>query len=71
VKEEEETGGDSMTDMEVKVLSVMKDAARPMKAAEIAEEMGVEKKDVDKAMKSLKKTGAIMSPRNCYWAPSE
>ena len=60
-----------MTEMEGKVLTVMKEAGRPMKAAEIAEAMGVDKKDVDKAMKPLKQTGAITSPKNCYWAPSE
>jgi predicted transcriptional regulator len=60
-----------MTDMESKVLKVMKDAGRPMKATEIAEAMGVDKKEVDKAMKPLKQTGAITSPKNCYWAPSK
>jgi len=60
-----------MTDMQDKVLTVMKDQGKPMKAAEIATLMGVEKKEVDKAMKGLKSTGAISSPKNCYWEPSE
>jgi Mn-dependent DtxR family transcriptional regulator len=60
-----------MVDMEDKVISVMKDQGKPLKAVEIADLMGVEKKEVDKAMKGLKKTGAISSPKNCYWEPSE
>jgi len=60
-----------MPEMESKVLSVMRKEGRPLKAAEIAELMKAEKKDVDKAMKGLKKTGAISSPKNCYWEPSK
>ncbi len=60
-----------MSDMEQQVIDVMKDQGKPLKAAEIADIMGVEKKDVDKAMKGLKKTGAISSPKNCYWEPSD
>ena len=60
-----------MADMEQRVLSVMRTEGRPLKAAEIADRMGVEKKNVDKAMKGLKKTGAITSPKNCFWEPSD
>ena len=60
-----------MTGMEDRVLSAMKDEGRPMKASEIADKLGVDKKEVDKAMKPLKKTGAISSPKNCYWEPSD
>ena len=60
-----------MADMEQRVLSTMRDQGKPLKAAEIADLMGVEKKEVDKAMKGLKGTGAISSPKNCYWEPSE
>jgi predicted Zn-ribbon and HTH transcriptional regulator len=60
-----------MTDMEERVITVMKEQGKPLKAAEIATLMDVEKKQVDKAMKGLKTTGAISSPKNCYWEPSE
>lgn len=60
-----------MTDMQDKVLSVMREQGKPMKAAEIAGLIGVDKKEVDKAMKGLKTTGAISSPKNCYWEPSK
>ncbi len=60
-----------MTDMQEQVISTMKDQGKPLKAKEIADLMGVEKKEVDKAMKGLKTTGAIASPKNCYWEPSD
>ena len=52
-----------------KVLETMKAAGKPMKAGEIAEASGLDKKEVDKAMKVLKKEGAIESPKVCYWQP--
>jgi biotin operon repressor len=60
-----------MTEMEDRVLSAMKDEGRPMKGGEIADALGVDRKDVDKAMNSLKKTGAITSPKRCFWEPSD
>lgn len=59
-----------MTDMEDRVLSTMKAEGKPMKAGEIAERIGVDKKEVDKAMNGLKKSGAITSPVRCFWEAS-
>ena len=53
-----------------KVFDTMKAAGKPMKAAEIAAASGLEKKEVDRAMKQLKTEGRIKSPRMCYWEPS-
>jgi len=50
-----------------KVLEAMKKAGKPLKAGEIAEAAGLDKKEVDKAMKILKEEGAIVSPKVCYW----
>lgn len=52
-----------------KVLAVMKSAGKPLKAGEIAELAGLDKKDVDKAMKQLKDAGEIVSPKVCFWQP--
>ena len=52
-----------------KVLQTMKDASKAMKAGEIAKSSGLDKKEVDKAMKQLKADGAIVSPKVCYWEP--
>jgi transcription initiation factor TFIIIB Brf1 subunit/transcription initiation factor TFIIB len=52
-----------------KVLETMKTAGKPLKAGEIAQASGLDKKEVDKAMKVLKKEGKIESPKVCYWQP--
>ena len=59
--------------MEVKdkVLATMKEAGTPLNAGKIAELSGIDRKEVDKAMKQLKEEGAIISPVRCKWAPAE
>lgn len=52
-----------------KVLDAMKKAGKALKAGEIAEIIGIDKKEVDKAMNALKKDGKIVSPKVCYWQP--
>lgn len=54
-----------------KVLEAMKKAGKALKAGEIAEAAGLDKKEVDKAMKILKDEGTIESPKRCYWQPSK
>ena len=49
------------------VLDAMKSAGKPLKGGEIIELCGLDKKDVDKAMKELKKDELIVSPKRCYW----
>ena len=51
-----------------KVLTLLKEKAEPMKAGEIVEALGIEKKDVDKAIKELKAEEAICSPKRCFYA---
>ena len=59
--------------MEVKdkVMATMKEAGQPLNAGKIAELSGLDRKEVDKAMKQLKAEGAIVSPARCKWAPAE
>jgi len=52
-----------------KVMATLKAAGKPLKAAEIAEASGLDKKEVDKAMKVLKTEGKIESPKVCFWQP--
>lgn len=58
--------------MEVKekVLETMKQAGTPLNAGKIAELSGLDRKEVDKAMKQLKEEGAIVSPKRCQWQPA-
>jgi len=47
---------------------MLKAAVQPMKVAEIAEKLGVERPEVDKAIKQLKKEEKIFSPKNCFYS---
>lgn len=58
-------------DMKNKVLAVMKEAGEPLNAGKIAELSGLDRKEVDKAMKQLKDEGAIVSPVRCKWEPAK
>jgi biotin operon repressor len=52
------------------VLDAMKKAGTPLNAGKIVELTGLERKEVDKAMKQLKADGSIISPKMCYWQPA-
>ena len=52
-----------------KVLEATKIAGVPLNAGKIVELTGLERKEVDKAMKVLKANDAIVSPKVCYWQP--
>lgn len=50
-----------------KVLATMRESGEPLNAGKIAELSGIDRKEVDKAMKQLKEEGAIVSPVRCKW----
>lgn len=56
--------------IEQQVLEAMQKAGKPLRSGEIAEITGLDKKEVEKAIKKLKKEGKIESPKRCYYAPS-
>ncbi len=51
------------------VLAAMKAAGKALKAGEIVELTGLNKKVVDKAMADLKADQSIESPKRCFWQP--
>jgi hypothetical protein len=53
------------------ILKVMQSAGKALSAGQIVELSGIERKEVDKAMKKLKTDNKISSPKNCYWEPSK
>lgn len=55
--------------MNSKVLKAMQDAGKPVRPGEIAKELGVDSKDVSKAIKSLREEGKVHSPKRCYYEP--
>lgn len=54
-------------DTSEKIISTLKSAGKPMKSGEIAETSGIDKKEVDKAIKSLVAEGKMHSPKRCYY----
>jgi len=50
-----------------KVFDVMKKENKPLRGGEIAELSGLDRKEVDKAMKELKEKELIFSPKHCCW----
>lgn len=53
------------------VLKTLKDAGAPLKAGDIAQKAGIDKKDVDKAIKKLMAESKIESPQRCFYAPKK
>ena len=49
------------------VLNTLKKAGKELKAGEIAEISGMDKKDVDKAIKKLTAECKVHSPKRCYF----
>jgi len=52
------------------VLSAMRDAGKPLSAGEVEKLTGLDRKEVDKAFKELKKENTIVSPVRCKWEPA-
>jgi DNA-binding MarR family transcriptional regulator len=51
------------------VLKILKESPEPLKGGEIAEKAGIDKKEVDKAIKKLVVEELIHSPKRCFYAP--
>lgn len=58
-------------DIKETILNVMKEAGKPVSAGEVEKLSGLDRKDIDKAFKELKKEEAIVSPVRCKWEPSK
>jgi transcription initiation factor TFIIIB Brf1 subunit/transcription initiation factor TFIIB len=50
-----------------KVFTAMNKAGKPMRTGEVAESAGVDKKEVEKAIKVLNTEGKVFSPARCLW----
>ena len=49
------------------VLNALENSEKPLKGGEIAEITGIDKKEVDKAIKKLTTEGRISSPVRCFY----
>lgn len=50
-----------------KVLEVLKKSNAPLRPGDIIKATGIDKKDIDKAIKELKTEEKIFSPKRCFW----
>ncbi len=60
-----------MDKKEKDVLNAMKKAGKPVRPGDVAKSLELESKEVSKIIGSLKKQGLVVSPKRCYYAPSE
>ncbi|MGI1691826.1 MarR family transcriptional regulator [Thermoanaerobacter uzonensis] len=50
------------------VLKTLRESQKPLRPGDIVEKSGLDKKEVEKAIKELKKEDLIMSPKRCYYS---
>lgn len=50
-----------------KIIETFKSAGKPLKAGEVAEISGIDKKEVEKVIKKLTIEGQLFSPTRCYY----
>ncbi|MGG7176801.1 HTH domain-containing protein [Clostridium paraputrificum] len=55
-------------DVKEKVLEILNNSEEPLKGGQIAELAGIDKKEIDKAIKSLKTEEKIISPKRCFYS---
>lgn len=58
-------------DIKETILNVMRESGKPVSAGEVEKLSGLDRKDIDKAFKELKKEEAIVSPVRCKWEPAK
>jgi DNA replicative helicase MCM subunit Mcm2 (Cdc46/Mcm family) len=50
-----------------KIIETFKSAKKPLKAGELADLSGIEKKEVEKLIKKMTVEGQLYSPARCYY----
>ncbi len=53
------------------VLNALKEAGKPVRPGQVAEVTGIDKKEIDRIIKELKKEGKIFSPKQCFYSIAE
>lgn len=59
-----------MADKEQMILTALQHAGKPLRPGDVAELTGIDKDEVSKIIKKLKKDGKVMSPKTCFWTPA-
>jgi DNA-binding MarR family transcriptional regulator len=53
------------------VMEAMKKAGKPVRPGDLAKSIDMDSKEVSKIIDSLKKKGMVVSPKRCFYAPSD
>lgn len=53
------------------VLDIIKQAGKPLRTGDIVDLSGLDRKEVEIAMKELKAEAKIVSPKHCFWEPTK
>lgn len=56
--------------MNEQVLEAMKAAGKPVRPSDVAKTLGLDSKEVSKAIKALKEEGKVVSPKRCFYEPA-
>lgn len=56
--------------MKDQVLKAMHSAGKPVRPGDVAKTLGVDSKEVSKAIKTLREDGKVISPKRCYYQPA-
>jgi Mn-dependent DtxR family transcriptional regulator len=60
-----------MEEKERVVIDAMKRAGKPVRPGDVAKSIDMDSKEVSKIIDSLKKKGMVVSPKRCFYAPSD
>ena len=60
-----------MDEKEKVVLDAMKRAGKPVRPGDVVKAADMDSKDVSKIIDSLKRKGLVISPKRCYYSPTE
>ncbi len=60
-----------MDEKEKMIVDAMKNAGKPVRPGDVAKAVGMDSKEVSKVIDSLKKKGLVISPKRCYYSPTE
>lgn len=52
-----------------KIIEILTLKGEPMKSVEISETSGIEKKEIDKAIKKMVSDDILESPKRCFYQP--
>ncbi len=54
-------------DIQEKIIEVFNEVGQAMRPGELAEKAGLEKAEVEKAIKKMKDSGTLHSPKRCFY----